>query len=67
MWLSTRKGGAIEVMPGVDEIEDTKSPRVHKFQQTSIGDGHLIETKHIENKAFLQSAENCLGLRGSPM
>jgi hypothetical protein len=47
----------------VDEIEDEKSLSFNKIQQPSTSSLHLIETKHVENRALSLGAGICLGRR----
>jgi len=49
---------------GVDEIEDAKFPSFHEAQQLSTSYTYLIETEHVENRAFSGRLETALGAGG---
>jgi hypothetical protein len=46
---------------GVDEIEDARFPSFQRAQQLSTRWTYLIETKHVENRAFSGRLETALG------
>jgi hypothetical protein len=47
------------------KLRDARLPRFNSSQQASTSCLHLIETKHVANRALSRKARNRLGQRGS--